>query len=196
MILSLMIFLVSIFHVPYIVKALFVCVLLISLAFFVYALICRITRTRKHRFLYVCLITALIIDIFRLIPYVDYGYHSVSLELVETVPIEKGVESAYAFSCYRGGNYNREPGEIAKEISYYTGEEFTPIEPDGYTYIYVVGQEATSISVSIWDSLDFFPIPFKPVVYLGTLNYDVISSSSCIYIYRIPYCPLEIRGFC
>lgn len=196
MILSCMIFLLSIFHVPNNAKALFVCILLVLLAFSVYALICQMARTRKRRFLNVCLIAALTIDFFRLIPYVDYGYHSVSLELVEIVPIEKSVESVYAFSCYWGGNYNREPAEIAKEIGYYTGEEFTPIEPDGYTYIYIVGQEATSISVSIWDSLDYFPIPFKPVVYLGMLNYDTFSRSPCIYIYRIPYCPLEIRGFC
>lgn len=142
------------------------------------------------------LIAALVIDMVRLLPYMDPRERNIPLELAEIVTIENQPVAGRAYSCYYGGGYNREPEEVAKEICAAGGKSFTPIDPRGYAYIYVWGQKAVSVSYSVWDNLDYFPIPFKPVVYWGTLEYEDTPLSSAVYIYRVSFRPLEIRDFC
>lgn len=153
------------------------------------------SRNKNHGFLRACLALLLVIDMAGLLPYLDPRERSVSLEPVKAVAIEDLPSDGYAFTCYSGLGPNRDPEAVAEEIRG-AGGDFDPIDPRGYTYVCVWGREAVSLSYSVWDSPEGFPVPFLPAVYWADLDCEDAPPSPAVYIYRIPYRPLEIRGSC
>ena len=195
MILSCLLFLLGRLPASDLVRSLLAGGLWLLLLWALFRTVRRGLRNKKHKFLGACLALLLVIDMAGLLPYLDPRERSVSLEPVEAVTIESLPSDGYAFTCYSGLGPNRDPEAVAEEIRA-AGGNFDPIDPRGYTYVYVWGREADALSYSVWDSPDDFPIPFKPMVYWAALDYGEAPLSPVVYVYRIPYRPLEFRGTC
>lgn len=195
MILSCLLFLLRLLPASDLMRSLLAGGLWLLLLWELFRTVRRGCKSKKHKFLGACLALLLVIDIAGLLPYLDPRERSVSLESVKTVEIENLPADGYAFTCYSGLGPNRDPEAIAEEIRG-AGGDFDPIDPRGYTYVYVWGREAVSLSYSVWGSPEGFSVPFLPAVHWAALEYEDGPLSPVVYVYRIPYRPLEIRGSC
>ncbi len=151
------------------------------------------TIIKKHwHWLNLLWLIPLLFSFILLAPYLDSKTHSLELELVATLPASNRPSSGSVITLYEGCYME---GALT-ELQHHCPEDLPEMDLESYTYIYMVGYEASDVTYNIWDNLNIIMIPNITCVYDGIVHCSDDTLSPVVYVYRTSNVSLDLPQLC